>query len=474
MRVTGQPIGDAAHGAGSNARVPHREGGSLPAQLARIVIGALLIIAPWLFGATEEWSWQLLQCLVVVATVLAVASGCWSHGGAARLRQTWNWWWGAPMLALAAYMALQATNPSHLFFNGELLPIPCSKAWPRTIDAATTCEALVKFLTYAALFWSVRASFTERRQAWALLTALVVNGFLLALVGLSQKLAGSELLLGWRRPGNPYFLFGPFVNRNNYASYVNLLIPVACAVAHHRRHVARSAGERSDAAGLFVFMVLMMALSVIMTTSRAGIVVCGGILLGWAAIEVQRVIRSGSEARRVVLVWLIVIAVLVGALFYLGVHPVEQRLLEMRQAPAELAPDGGRGAAYQATLKMFLDSCWFGIGAGTFSMAYPYYSTERPDWFRRYAHNDWLQYLAELGLLGAALFAALVVAVVYEQWKARSRGGRLDWMATALGIGLTGVALHALVDFPLHIPSIALLVVAYAALLTLPAVRKVS
>jgi O-antigen ligase len=320
------------------------------------------------------------------------------------------------------------------------------------------------------LFWAVRTTFTERHHVWALLNALAVSGFLMALAGLMQKLSGTELILGLRK-GGP-FSFGPFVNRNNYCSYINLLIPVALAVAHHRRHIAQGNHTGGHAGGLFIFMALIMVLSVVMTTSRAGTVLCAGMLLAWGVAELLHVIRGGGEARRMFMFVVLGTVTLTGALFWLGTKPIEKRLAELRDIPGELAAAGGRGAVYKATFKMFCDHWLYGTGAGTFSMAYPYYSTERVDWFRRYAHNDWLQYLAELGALGAALLAALGIGVLREQLRIRNNTGTFDWLAAALGIGLGGVTLHALVDFPMHIPSIAVLVVVFASLLTIPGVRR--
>ncbi len=460
MRLTGQPIGNATNGATPSSHATHRKGGSLLARLGRFVIGLLVVIAPWLFGATEEWSWWLLQGLTLLALLLALFP----------VQRTWNWWWGGPLLALLAYLAAQAANPSHTLVNGELVPGAHIASLPHTVNAVTAWQTFLKLLTYACLFLAVRAAFTERRHAWALLTALAVSGFLLALAGLMQRLAGSDLLLGLRKAGP--FSFGPFVNRNNYASYVNLLIPVAFAVAHHRHHVAQSQRSRSHAGGLFTFMALMMALSVIMTTSRAGIVLCAGLLVAWGIAELVHVVRGGGEGRRMFLLVVVIAVTLIGGLFWLGTKPIEKRLAELRDAPAELAAAGGRGTVYAATLTMFRDYWLYGIGAGTFSLAYPYYSTERLDWFRRYAHNDWLQYLAELGALGSALLAALGVGVFREHLALRNITGTFDWLVIALLIGVASVALHALVDFPMHIPAIALLVVAFTSLLTIPAVRQ--
>ncbi|MCX7886319.1 MAG: O-antigen ligase family protein [Verrucomicrobiae bacterium] len=482
-----QPLKTGWGGAIASSAMPHRREGRLPRFVARLLVGVALLVAPWLFGATEDWAWRLLQVVIMLGFVAAACSLKWRRhgstpaakpGGAeggqlsemAHRDSAWSWWWGAPFLLLTAYVAVQAGNPSHFYFGDELVPLPHRKGWPSTVDASTTFEAFLKLLTYGALFWTVRVAFSSRRQAWGLLTALVLNGFFLAMVGLTQQFSGSDRLLGLRAAGP--FSFASFVNRNNYASYANLQIPVAFAVAHHCRHLALARRLRSHAGNLMVFAALIMLVSVMATGSRAGIVLCVGLLIGWGAFELWHAAGTVRETRMIIRGVTLVAVVCAIWVFLAWTESLEMRWSDIWNAPAELGPEGGRGAAYQATLRMFQDHRLFGIGAGTFSLAYPYYSTERPDWFRRYAHNDWLQYLAELGTVGMFLLVAVGAGICYQQLRAGRRWKDPDWLALSLWLAIAGVAVHALVDFPLHIPSISILVVAYAALLTVPSVHK--
>ena len=460
MRVTGQTTADVASGASERNSQMHRKGGSLLRPFARWLLIALLLVAPWLFASVEPWSWALLQCLTLAAVLAALGSGA----------RDWNWRLYGPLLALAAYLAAQALNPSHTFDATLRSLAPRDHlAWlPSTADAATTWQTLLKLLTYTGLFWAARAAFTERNHAWTLVIALTISGFALTLVGLTQKLSGTTMILGLHKGG--WFFFSTFINRNNYAAYINLLIPGILALIHHRRHLARVRNAKSDAGALLGFMVLLMALSIVMTGSRGGTAVCALTLLVWGGVEVARAIRSGGQTRNLFVVVSLASAALIGGLSYLGSDALQQRFALLKDVPAELAGSGGRGNTYAATWEMFEDHWVCGVGAGTFSMTYPYYSRERIDWFRRYAHNDWLQYFVELGVTGAAMLALAAAGL----WRRRSRhrrdpvkiGGSIDWLAFALFVALTGVALHALVDFPLHIPAISTLAVVFLAIVT--------
>ena len=443
----------------------HRKGGSLFQRLTQLLVSLILLLAPWLFGSVEEWSWRLLQGLTLLAVLFAL---CSPH-------RTWNWWWGGPMLAVTVYLAVQTANPAYRFepASASLLPLAHVTWLPHAADAGTAGQTLLKFLTYAGFFWATRVGFVHRHHVWTLLTLLVVSGFIMAVVGLSQKLSGTDLMLGLRKGG--WFFFGPFVNRNNYAAYMNLLIPVTLAVSHHQLHLAMANGNKSHAGWLFVFMAMVMALSVVMTTSRAGTAVCGAMLLVWGTVEVMHALRGSGQPRRAL--WMVALAAtaLLAGVLYLGAQPLEQRLGELRDVPVELSGSGGRGAVYKATWTMFREHWLYGTGGGSFSMTYPYYSVERMDWFRRYAHSDWLQYLAELGALGMGLLGLLMVGLLREWVKHGTRfhhEGRLDWMTVALSLALAGVVAHAVVDFPLHIPAVAMLAVAWGAILTRPEQRR--
>lgn len=112
---------------------------------------------------------------------------------------------------------------------------------------------------------------------------------------------------------------------------------------------------------------------------------------------------------------------------------------------------------WRGTLSMIGDHPWTGTGLGTFRWAYASY--ERPgEWLiTQQAHNDYLQLAAETGLVGAALALWGLVAFgrrVLRRALSRA-GGRPTTVAAAAAV-LAGLV-HAVVDFPLQMPAVALL-----------------
>ncbi len=106
-----------------------------------------------------------------------------------------------------------------------------------------------------------------------------------------------------------------------------------------------------------------------------------------------------------------------------------------------------RLAHWQAALNMADARPWLGVGLGNYEAAYPRYGL--PSWPRPlgHAHNDYLNTLAETGLLG--LSAYLFGWALIFGWTLRALRAR-DPLWRGLALGLLGVwthlAVHSLVD----------------------------
>jgi len=121
--------------------------------------------------------------------------------------------------------------------------------------------------------------------------------------------------------------------------------------------------------------------------------------------------------------------------------------------------------------EMFKDYPVTGIGLGNYKLNFLPYKAEflaspRGEDFDFYidraaqAHNEYVQVLAEMGILGTLAllsFLALLVVTIWMRLRASDETCRLDLLLFGCGI-LTFVA-HALVSFPAHLPSSTLVLV---------------
>ena len=101
-------------------------------------------------------------------------------------------------------------------------------------------------------------------------------------------------------------------------------------------------------------------------------------------------------------------------------------------------PYRGRREVALSSIAMIRERPLTGFGAGTWTTVYPAYATFDPSLFVNAAHNEWLQWTADGGMLYGALFVILFGTSLTLCW-------RVPW-----AIGIPAVFLHCIVDFPLQ------------------------
>jgi O-antigen ligase len=104
---------------------------------------------------------------------------------------------------------------------------------------------------------------------------------------------------------------------------------------------------------------------------------------------------------------------------------------------------------------MFLRKPVFGWGLGTFPIVYPEFRTFYTNFYVNEAHNDYLQLLVEMGLLGFGAMVWFLVTLYVNaakkigKWSGESGGA----MTLACLLGISGILVHSAVDFNLQIPA---------------------
>ncbi len=106
-----------------------------------------------------------------------------------------------------------------------------------------------------------------------------------------------------------------------------------------------------------------------------------------------------------------------------------------------------RLAHWQAGLRMFDDRPWLGVGIGNYAASYANYP--QPHWYEPlgHAHNMFINFAAETGLLGLAAFLVFWLGVALAA--ARIGWARRGWIS-ALAIGVLGtwtyLTVHSMFD----------------------------
>jgi O-antigen ligase len=255
-------------------------------------------------------------------------------------------------------------------------------------------------------------------------------------------------------------LRGTFVNRNHLAGYLELIIPVALGLllAHFdTRRSGQTLDERLMKHLMLLFMAFLMVCALVLTGSRAGILSFGAGVICFIALTMKR---------RLLQKWMFMS--LLSLVLALGVWLVVNPDILRRRVDRFAKSEGSfqvRSEVWKSALHIFQDFPVFGAGLGTFPHLSRRYKTFEGTLHFEYAENDYVQFLAETGILGSAVVTCAGVIVfsrIFRSWRKQS-----SHQASALAIGgmsaLVSIALHSSFDFNLHIPANMLLFCVVAA-----------
>jgi O-antigen ligase len=265
-------------------------------------------------------------------------------------------------------------------------------------------------------------------------------GFFMSVFAILQHLTSNGKLYWFRELRSGGLPFGPFANRNHFAGFAELVLPLALVPLV----LGRVRRERRAVVGLFA--VLPIA-ALFLSASRGGIV---SFLVQLALVAYLLLRRRGLGKHL-----LGAAAVLLAALLmvtWLGVGQILQRFSSLQ--PLEVTA-GKRAAMRKGTWHLFLDHPLTGTGLGTLQIAYPPYETLYDGRIVNHTHNDYLEALAETGVLGG-LCCAWFLAVLLLKSLSRIHQNKyslLDALQISGIVACAGFLVHALVDFNFHIPS---------------------
>jgi len=372
---------------------------------------------------------------------------------------------------LLVYAFLGAWNARSIYHLWWLEYRPYIPWLPHSYDQSKSWDYLLQFLGLAGIFLAARDwlcfghnhSISAPPRLHRLLWIISINGGLLALEGLVQRLSGETRLLWLVEPfvnKTADAQFGPFAYRANAAQYFNLLWPVSLAfwLALRKRAVDASGSfwQRHRCKFLMV-SILLMALCPAVALSRAGWSVLVFELV-IASVIVTLSLRKGSTNVGGAVALAVVIVLGVG--FYLE----GERLWSRFQTLEEGYND--RAALYSVGDQISDDNPVFGVGGGAFSTVYQFYRVSLDDYLPAQMHNDWLEALINLGWVGLIVSLLPLLGILFR-WFLPGGGIRVEWPTICLfWLGMGGCMLHACVDFPFQIESILVLFTVYCSQLS--------
>jgi O-antigen ligase len=381
-------------------------------------VGIFVAGATWAFGGNASWvrepltAWGGLAVLITLSALIA-------EGNVSEISlRPILWLWPLILYNVLAVASRFTPGMRELQLGPDtvMAPIAVSQGRP---SAAVPAEVLPALWLFDALYLScfnLVLTVRHRRAYRALLLFLVANAVALAVFGTVQKLTGQRgIFFGRIVPPQSYF-FSTFVYDNHWGAFAILMAAVCLGLAvHYSRHGGGRPVIQTPAPGLGAALLLLVA-SVPLSGSRSCsaliLVLLAGAFLSWGAAFIRRRRRRGMPVAGPLIGTVAAAALAAGAVWYVDQDVIAQRFQKTGEQFSEMRKVGGIGSRanlYRDTWRMARDRIWFGWGTASYPHVFMLYNTQAPDRrdrlpkFYHDAHSDWLQSLAEHGVVGTAL-----------------------------------------------------------------------
>ena len=397
-----------------------------------------LMLSVLLFGSVEIWSLTAVQFTIFTIGIIWIIKGEYRTYHVPRTIMLLI----ITLFAFLSYGVFQAIPlpPSLLklisplsFQLQSFYSVDPAGAMSVSLNAYRTVYETIKGAAFLTVFAICAVSFSDRNKLQETLKALCVFGFCLAIFAIVQKATWGKGIYWFRELTQGGTPFGPFVNRNHYAGLMDMLIPLGLGLSLTQRSREKKL--------LFGFMTVVMAASLFLSLSR------GGIMSFFAGVALFALLMTQGEkqSRRPWLIGAFVAAVLCYVI-YLGIDPIIERFYKTDVSTEE------RLVVWSSTWDAIRGFWLTGSGLGSFINVFPLYTPAPVRLLYDHAHNDYLEFFLETGLVGT-VFLLLFLALLIHTFMKFSFNGRKGLLNAAALSSVFTMMIHSIFDFNLHILS---------------------
>jgi O-antigen ligase len=334
---------------------------------------------------------------------------------------------------------------------------------PLSIDPEATAWALVTGISLVLLFWCARAMLA-RSGVRVVVRGVAALGLALSVLAIVQHATAPTLIYGYWRPARPDLRpYGPFTNRNHFATWLSMAVPltigyaIARVRARHRPDEGPFQLESTiDTTELWLgASTVLMTAALVVSLSRSGLIALAIALMVFVWL-------ARCRMRRARVTWLVVglVTLVALAMAYANMGALLNRVGESLSSGG-----GGRRVIWRDTWVMIREFWPAGVGVGAYERGMVVYQQSSRLFYYSHADNEYLQLVAEGGLplvlpMAVALLATLwqIVERLYEDRSA------LFWIRAGATCGLVAVAVQSVWENGLRLPANAVLFAILAAI----------
>ena len=433
---------------------------TLASRFAFLIVCLAIILSALAYGTVHYWALAIFFLGGVTILILWLIDG-WNLGSFRLSRNVLQLSLLGTFL-LGLFQLLPLRHPEDV--GTHSIPLVSSLSF----DPYSTRFILVQTLALMIYFAAVLVFTDTPKRLRLLVRTIAVFGFFLAIFGLTQSFTSPDKIY-WMRELPQSQAFGPFINRHHFAGYMELTLALPLGL------VFTGAIEK-EKKFIYLFAAGLMAVALIMTNSRGGIIsLLAEVLFLVATMGLRRRRRKKREpesrqpkiksaAMKAGLALALIVALFGGVVLLGG----EDALTRVVGSVNTDDPTTGRAHFWSVTVDIIKTHPWIGTGLGAFGVVYTGYDSRNGTYRLEQAHNDYLQTLSDGGIIGAALGLFFIINLFRMGFTRRdSRDDFRRGVATGAMAGCFAVLVHSFFDFTLHTPANALLFLVLAALATM-------
>ncbi len=315
-----------------------------------------------------------------------------------------------------------------------------------------------KFLVFCFFFLSLIYIRFEKRDILSIFNTILLSSVIQVFFGLLKYAMGNKDFFLFFYPLKDSIsigqrLTGTLANSDHFAFFLLIILPIGLSLFFRKIKFLEDHISIKDKIiltlnadkGLISYFIalILIGLGIILTGSRGAIITMLLVFLIFAQFSVY---LRGSKAVRKKLKFIFL--AISGVAIFIGVQDTVKRFV------GTSFESSGRLLRWPNTISMVSDFPVFGTGFGTYRFSYYLYDTDEGGKWSTHAHNEYLENLAEGGVVGIILFFIPLFLIVYSIIKMLGKRRHPD--VKILGIGVTtsffAAAFHSFFDFSLRIP----------------------
>lgn len=430
---------------------------------------AMLALSPLPFASNRPWSWSLLS-LVIGLLILFWGVAAWRNNNIVQVSERRLRPFIFMFAVLVLWILVQASpwTPAQWHHPAwaaaaTALGEPLDDA-AISIDPAMTTVALMRLLSYAAVFWLALQFGRDKARADKILWFIASIGFLYSIYGMVIEFGGYNMILWFDRWVYTDSLTSTFINRNSFATYAGLTLLAALGLVFKelRQSAAQDMTSRAGfrdlleqlagRLGLLLLMTATIGSALLLTGSRGGM---AGFAVGIMVLSLGFTLSPGNRPTLGIIISVLCVMFIAGLITLSGDFVLSR-------IDATTVEAKGRMVYFPVIYNAILAEPWIGAGYGTFEVSFPMVrdASITTKFLLDKAHNSYLEFAFEAGVPALALILALlgglVILCISGIWKRRE--SRLYPCVGVASAALVGS--HALVDFSVQIPAVAVVFMA--------------